>query len=163
MQQNITTSPSGQLYVAQVGIDMPFSYVMFAINNTCSLLKNKYSQAINKCAQGIWQNQCCVDTTAWEVCLLLLPGDVAVVFILSVVCTSTTNMTVSFRHRCKCWEMQNDTSIHMHAASRVLLQQVCMASKHHKQLRVTDALVLYCLLELRFHSTMSASIDFCSS
>lgn len=66
MQQNITTSPSGQLYVAKVGIDMPFSYVMFAINNTCSLLKNKYSQAINKCAQGIWQNQCCVDTTAWE-------------------------------------------------------------------------------------------------
>ena len=72
--------------MAQVGIDMPFSYVMFAINNTCSLLKNKYSQAINKCAQGIWQNQCCVDTTAWEVRLLqLLLISIAMIVLLAAV------------------------------------------------------------------------------
>nr|QOL01294.1 putative extracellular protein TR9_095 [Trebouxia lynnae] len=63
IKNNITTASSGQLYEATVGIDMPFAYPMKANNGSCSLIKNKYSSAIDSCAHNL---ACCVDTTEWE-------------------------------------------------------------------------------------------------
>lgn len=70
MQQDITNASSGQLYPATVGVDLPFGYPMVARNGSCSLIKNKYSSAIDSCAMdGLLY--CCVNTTDWEVQKLL--------------------------------------------------------------------------------------------